>query len=226
MSKKCCGMIYADEDTVCKICGKTLKEETQDDEKINITQDSDEYSRMKDETDRIVADVLRMQEEAEHGGEQEPEEELQNDAPLEEIEESVESSVEVEDENISEDGKISEDEDILEDEDEDFSVRPADRASGAVKTAGVLAIIAAVLGMTAVVLGVIFFALFPGYRKHGNADTQMNFPEMATGTDAAVQRPTLTPTDATIEVSFDAGAVATDTDADTQSSETGTEETE
>lgn len=26
MSKKCCGLIYADEDTVCKICGKALSE--------------------------------------------------------------------------------------------------------------------------------------------------------------------------------------------------------
>lgn len=30
MSKKCCGLIYADEDTVCKICGKALSEDNID----------------------------------------------------------------------------------------------------------------------------------------------------------------------------------------------------
>ena len=55
MSKKCCGITYTDDETVCKICGKPLVEDIQD----------EEYKRMLEETNKVVEDVLRMQKEAE-----------------------------------------------------------------------------------------------------------------------------------------------------------------
>ncbi len=178
MSKKCCGMIYADEDTICKICGKPLMEE------VNPEQEETERNTESD------ADTALTETEAEE--------------KVEEVSAAAWYSAE---ENETE-----------------GSVGQPEKAPGGMKTAGILTVIAAALGMTAVVLGIIFFVLFPEYGKRGNADIQMNFPEIATETDAIAQRPVLTPTDVEINESFDAGATATETDA--QASETDVEEAE
>ncbi len=205
MSKKCCGMIYADEDTICKICGKPLTEEVNPEQEADSDKDAVEYSKLKEETDKVVADVLRMQEETEKNAEAGTDTAL---AGEEETAEAVSAA----------------DEDAAEEEGEKVSVRQPGRAPGGMKAAGILAIIAAALGMAAIVLSIIFFVLFPEYSKRGNADMQMNFPEIATETDAIAQRPVLTPTDVEINESFDASTTATETDA--QASETDAEEAE
>lgn len=219
MSKKCCGMIYADEDTVCKICGKPLKEEEK--EASAADKAAVDYSKLKEETDKVVADVLRMQEEAEKNtaavsgagldSDSDTDAGLTADAVLAEDEETAEKTP-------------AGDEDTAEKSGEETPVKQPGKAPGGMKAAGILAIITAVLGMAAIVLGIIFFVLFPEYSKRDNADMQMNFPEIATNADAAALRPVLTPTDVEINESFDTSTTATDTDA--QVSEPETEEAE
>lgn len=202
MSKKCCGMIYADEDTVCKICGKPLVQEEK--ETSDTDKDAVDYSKLKEETDKVVADVLRMQEEAEKN----------TAADADAAADVVPAEDEAAEETPAADGALEEE------SGEETPVRQPGRAPGGMKAAGILAITAAVLGMAAIVLGIIFFVLFPEYGKHGNADAQIIFPEIATDADAAALRPVLTPTDIEINESFDAGATATDADAQTSVPET------
>lgn len=202
MSKKCCGMIYADEDTVCKICGKPLVQEEK--ETSDTDKDAVDYSKLKEETDKVVADVLRMQEEAEKN----------TAADADAAADVVPAEDEAAEETPAADGALEEE------SGEETPVRQPGRAPGGMKAAGILAITAAVLGMAAIVLGIIFFVLFPEYGKHGNADARIIFPEIATDADAAALRPVLTPTDIEINESFDAGATATDADAQTSVPET------
>lgn len=220
MSKKCCGMIYADEDTVCKICGKPLVQEEK--EASDTDKDAVDYSKLKEETDKVVADVLRMQEEAEKNTAADAG--LASDADSDADADSASDTDAAADAVPAEDEAAGEtpaaDEALAEESGEETPVRQPGKAPGGMKAVGILAIIAAVLGMAAIVLGIIFFVLFPEYGKHGNADAQIIFPEIATDADAAALRPVLTPTDIEINESFDAGATATDADAQTSVPET------
>lgn len=241
MSKKCCGMIYADEDTVCKICGKPLSEEVKPEQKkpdtdaendMPVEEEQEDsaaakaavdYSKLKEETDKVVADVLRMQEEAEKNAEAASDfASAAGSDTGSASDEAADAGVAGEEETADE-GPAA-DEDTAEESGEEVPVRQPGKAPGGMKAAGILAILAAVLGMAAIVLGIIFFWLFPEYSKRGNSDMQMNFPEIATDADATALRPVLTPTDVEINESFDASATATDADA--QTSEPETEEAE
>lgn len=212
MSKKCCGMIYADEDTVCKICGKPLVQEEK--ETSDTDKDAVDYSKLKEETDKVVADVLRMQEEAEKNTAADAGLASDSDSDADAAADVVPAEDEAAEETPAADGALEEE------SGEETPVGQPGRAPGGMKAAGILVIIAAVLGMAAIVFGIIFFVLFPEYGKHGNADAQIIFPEIATDADAAALRPVLTPTDIEINESFDAGATATDADAQTSVPET------
>lgn len=96
MSKKCCGITYTDDETVCKICGKPLVEDIQD----------EEYKRMLEETNKVVEDVLRMQKEAENASPDKA------DAPPESefsvtVDENNEAVEDIEATEITDDGKVA-----------------------------------------------------------------------------------------------------------------------
>lgn len=241
MSKKCCGITYTDDETVCKICGKPLVEDIQD----------EEYKRMLEETNKVVEDVLRMQKEAENASPDKadapPESEFsvtvdENNEEVEDIEateitddvkaiynnESVDASDTAEITDAAEvndytettgdtekvdDEEITDNEDTSDLEEDDGKKKiSADRAGGGTKAFGIISLIVAVLGLAFVTLCVIFLIVFPIYDKSDMEGKNLEYPEIATSADATQQRALLTPTDIELDTFFD-DTTATATDA-------------
>lgn len=235
MSKKCCGITYTDDETVCKICGKPLVEDIQD----------EEYKRMLEETNKVVEDVLRMQKETEDvssdetagatedieatdntevSGDEEVTDsteaiddadvaEATNDTEISGDSETIDDTETSGDSETNDDSEIThnEDTDDLE-EDDDKEKTSADKAGGGTKAFGIISLIVAVLGLAFVTLCVIFLIVFPIYDKSDMEGKNLEYPEIATSADATQQRALLTPTDIELDTFFD-DTTATATDA-------------
>ena len=239
MSKKCCGITYTDDETVCKICGKPLVEDIQD----------EEYKRMLEETNKVVEDVLRMQKEAENASPEKavapPESDFsvtadENNEEVEDIEATETTETTDDASDIAEatddteiadaaevndytettgdteevdDEEITDNEDTDDSEEDDDEEKPsADRAGGGTKAFGIISLIVAVLGLAFVTLCVIFLIVFPIYDKSDTEGKNLEYPEIATSADATQQRALLTPTDIELDTFFD-DTTATATDA-------------
>ena len=217
MSKKCCGITYTDDETVCKICGRSLVEDVQD----------EEYKRMLEETNKVVEDVLRMQKE---GGDVPPDEAAgvteEDDIETKGNEDVTDNNETIEDTEISGDSDVVDDEEITDNEAiDDLEEADAkekisvDRAGGGTKAFGIISLIVAVLGLAFITLCVIFLIVFPIYDKSGMEGKKLEYPEIATSADAAQQRALLTPTDIELDTFFD-DVTATATDAGKASEDT------
>ncbi|MGN0152141.1 MAG: hypothetical protein ACI39Q_06675 [Wujia sp.] len=197
MSKKCCGMTYSDNETICKICGKPLTQGT-----------DEEYERMKAETDKIVSDILKMQETNETD-KQDPE-------PIEQEEGAQEEAALEDGQNVEVGEEPGDDPEDSEDRNTDRQGHSG-KSNAGLKTAGIIAIIMSVLGLAVIAFCIFCMVIAPGYRKTGMADQDLIFPALATDADAASTRAVLTPTDAEVGEYFDGNETptdATDTDAD------------
>lgn len=203
MSKKCCGIIYSDSDTVCRICGKTLTDNIED----------DEYEKLREETDKVVADVMRMTNE-------------QAERPLQQGDGLDMSNVIAEmndldkesDKDTADDGDV-EDIDAADGGDAGDADAAVPRTPVSLKICGILALAAAVCGMAVIVLCVIFLIFFPVYDR-SSSDGGLTYPNIATSSDAHVQSVLLTPTDAELGIYFDdTDKTASDTDAQSDGAE-------
>lgn len=210
MSKKCCGIIYSQNEKFCTKCGKPLVEVP--DEETPIVLDMAEV-------DKIAASVLG---EAEKSGEQESDktehETTESVESAEQLKEQAESIKEQDTKETKEAGKDqksdTEDEDDDEDDEEDDG-----KASPALKFFGTLMILLMLASLVAVGLGIYFVKLNPFYKDH-NINEPVVYEGVATDTDVnnvelsslltPVSIEVQTPTDAEVEVSTLTDATTTD----------------
>lgn len=243
MSKKCCGIIYNENEKFCTMCGKSLKELPDYDEKSEVdetekpetkateakpapaaeTKKPEEKSEQPvvlsiEEIDKIAASVGSGQPKDAEAKEEVPSEPASNsDSDKEETKDSLEDKVKEKESDSQEE----------EEEDEDEEEEDDGTASPALKFFGTLMILIMIASILAVGLAIYFVVLNPFYKNHDINDPVV-YEEMSTDTDVnnIVSRPAL------VEVSLDQGTAtdaydelatasdATDTDAsDTDSSE-------
>ncbi len=186
MSKKCCGIIYSDNDKVCKICGKPL---TDDEKDLDI--------------DDITAMVDKITKEAEGIGNDKAAEEAAEDA-YEDADAFDEAAEETETltENEAPDGVTEEKKppksdmpakkkdvsknlpEMSETVEEALSERlQKDKASKGIKAAGVLFMALSIVGLALVGLCVYSMVFNPYYDKN-NEHFPLDYPEISSVSDA------------------------------------------
>ncbi len=182
MSKKCCGMIYSDDEKVCKVCGKPLSDETAEDiDKIENV-DLDDESKDDEQTEDLN-------------------EEYDESEDAEEIEESDEDDEKEKDVNYLK--KHIEREAILDQIFDDNGYKKNDyiKEDGEkvpYKGAGIFTLILAILGLAFIGALVYFIILNPYYIKDGEADEKLDYPELASTSDADELSTLLVPYGATV----------------------------
>lgn len=178
MSKKCCGIIYSDNDKVCKICGKPL---TDDEKDLDI--------------DDITAMVDKITKEAEGiGNEKAAEDADAFDAEAEETETLTENETP---EDVTEEKKppkadmpekkkaVSENPpEMSATVEEALSERlQKDKASKGIKAAGVLFMTLSIVGLALVGLCVYSMVFNPYYDKN-DEHFPLDYPEISSASDA------------------------------------------
>lgn len=208
MSKKCCGILHSEDETVCRVCGKPLVSE-------NAPPEIDAAEAEEPKAERPEAAV--------------PENEIpENETPDNqtagqtemtavgdaEIEAVINAAMEAVSETGTWDGEAAAAEAGEPETDKRrAAVKANGRAPRALKVMGILSIIMSVLGLAAVALGVLFLVVFPDYRKEGAADKELKFESDTASVLDAEPRPLLIPTDMELMEYFYVQETATGTDA-------------
>lgn len=167
MSKKCCGIIYSDDEKVCKICGKPLTEGNtpEDNEEFNI----DDITAM---LDQITKDIGGETDSAEPDGDRSPD--TADSAGKEEA---------VTDEASEDDGWVTVETPKSEKKEDKPKKNENEKASKGLKAAGTLFLTLAVLGLALVGLCVYFMVIHPYYDKNGE-HYPLNYPQISSASDA------------------------------------------
>lgn len=188
MSKKCCGIIYSDNDKVCKICGKPL---TDDEKDLDI--------------DDITAMVDKITKEAEGIGNEKAAEETYEDVDAYEDADAFDEAAE-ETETLTENeapGGVTEEKkppkadmpakkkdvpknlpEMSETVEEALSERlQKDKASKGIKVAGVLFMALSIVGLALVGLCVYSMVFNPYYDKN-DEHFPLDYPEISSASDA------------------------------------------
>ena len=220
MSKKCCGLIYNENEKFCTRCGKPL---------IDTPEEETPLVLDMSEVDKIAASVrgeLEKEQEAkeETVSEETSEEQTNQDESQEEQTVAVEETAsQVETTNSGEEEVQLPSDDSEEDDGEDDDDDDDDgKASVGLKLFGTLMIIIMLASIAAVGLGIYFVKLNPYYKNH-NINAPVVYEGVATDTDVnnVELTPLLTPVSIEVQTSTDAvEETATVTDAE------DTEETE
>lgn len=167
MSKKCCGIIYSDEEQVCKICGKPLEETAhENNEEFNI----DDITAMLDKitrdigggTDAVEPDAVEISPEA-------------ADIP--------DKGKDITDEASEDDGWVTVEAPKPEKKADKPKKNENEKASKGLKAAGTLFLTLAVLGFVLVGLCVYFMVFNPYYDKNGE-HYPLNYPQISSASDA------------------------------------------
>lgn len=171
MSKKCCGIIYSDEEQVCKICGKPLEETAhENDEEFNI----DDITAMLDKitkdigggADAVATDTSEINTET---------------ADI------ADKGKDITDEASDDDGWVTVDAPKAEKKAEKKADKPKknenEKASKGLKTAGIMFLTLAVLGFMLIGLCVYFMVFNPYYDKNGE-HYPLNYPHISSASDA------------------------------------------
>lgn len=210
MSKKCCGMIYSDDEKVCKICKKPLVDDnTGDSGDIETVQFGDkemtETEAAKESEDDYEESGEAEEAKEEYEESDEAEEEYDNADVTGETEEAYDSGDADEDENknVNYLKKHIEREAILDQIFDDNGYKKNDiikeeREKVPYKGAGIFTLILAILGLVFIGLLVYFIVLNPYYIKNGEADKQLDYPELASTSDAGELSTLLVPYGATV----------------------------
>ncbi|MBR3835119.1 MAG: hypothetical protein IKJ73_12425 [Lachnospiraceae bacterium] len=227
MSKKCCGIIYNENEKFCTTCGKPLKdlpdildmaevdriaasvmgENTADTPKVQEESKSEETEK----TDSVQQDTVTQ--------------ESKVDDVADEYSDKESDEIPVQDEQEQDDNKEEKHKDKSSDENEDEDEEDEEEyddgtASAGLKFFGTLMILLMLAAIAAVVLGVYFIMLNPFYKNH-DVNKPVVYEQMATDTDVTniQSRPALievsiepaTPIDASSEdIATDGDATATD----------------
>ncbi|MBQ8317094.1 MAG: zinc ribbon domain-containing protein [Lachnospiraceae bacterium] len=220
MSKKCCGIIYNENEKFCTRCGKPL---------IDTPEEETPLVLDMSEVDKIAASVRgEMEKEQEAKEETVSEETFKEQTNQEESQEEQTVAVEetasqVETTNSGEEEVQLPSDDSEEDDGEDDDDDDDDgKASVGLKLFGTLMIIIMLASIAAVGLGIYFVKLNPYYKNH-NINAPVVYEGVATDTDVnnVELTPLLTPVSIEVQTSTDAvEETATVTDAE------DTEETE
>ena len=202
MSKKCCGMIYSDDEKVCKICKKPLVDDNAGDTKdIETVQFGEEEAAEESEDEYEEYDEAKEADE-EYEGSDETNEEYDKADPTGEAEKPHDSG-DADDKNVNYLKKHIEREAILDQIFEDNGYRKNDtikeeREKVPYKGAGIFTLILAILGLAFIGLLVYFIVLNPYYIKNGEADRQLEYPELSSTSDAEELSTLLEPYEATV----------------------------
>ncbi len=220
MSKKCCGIIYNENEKFCTRCGKPL---------IDTPEEETPLVLDMSEVDKIAASVRgEMEKEQEAKEETVSEETFKEQTNQEESQKEQNVAVEetasqVETTNPGEEEVQLPSDDSEEDDGEDDDDDDDDgKASVGLKLFGTLMIIIMLASIAAVGLGIYFVKLNPYYKNH-NINAPVVYEGVATDTDVnnVELTPLLTPVSIEVQTSTDAvEETATVTDAE------DTEETE
>ena len=212
MSKKCCGMIYSDDEKVCKVCGKPLNaqaaKDTDDQDMIQEAYEDDgevdeaDYSEEEDNNEEGSYDEAESSEE--NGNEED-----YSSEQTEEYEENI-GTIDVDNEEDDEEKKDVnylkkhiEREAILDQIFDDNGYKKNDiikeeKEKVPYKGAGIFTLILALLGLAFIGVLVYFIILNPYYVKDGEADKQLEYPELASTMDADELSTLLVPYGATV----------------------------
>ncbi|MBD5097440.1 MAG: hypothetical protein HDT40_10740 [Lachnospiraceae bacterium] len=168
MSKKCCGIIYSDDEQVCKICGKPLNEEIahENNEEFNI----DDITAM---LDKISKDI---------GGDDEAVETDTGETGMENAD-IPDKGEDITDETSENDGWVTVEAPKSEKKADKPKKNENEKASKGLKTAGILFLTLAVLGFVLVGLCVYFMVFNPYYDKNGE-HYPLNYPQISSASDA------------------------------------------
>ncbi len=172
MSKKCCGIIYSDEEQVCKICGKPLGEEIahENNEEFNI----DDITAM---LDKITKDI--------GGGADAVETDAGEISP--ETADIAGKGKDITDEASEDDGWVTVEAPKSENKSDKKADKPKknenEKASKGLKAAGILFLTLAVLGFVLIGLCVYFMVFNPYYDKNGE-HYSLNYPQISSASDA------------------------------------------
>ncbi len=216
MSKKCCGIIYNEDEKFCTKCGKKLvdieenqqlsqeaevkEEAAKAEEPIKI---SEEEAQKKldamnlpimniEEIDKLTADIMGNTKK----DKAETDKDTNSDELISNIEESnIEKDKEAETEAVTEEAKTegtgnveSEKKNAKEvfDEDDDEDEEDENKASVGLKIFGFLSLLVMFAAIGVVVLGLIFVMFNPFYKKY-DAGQIVIYPEIGTDTDGVDQ---------------------------------------
>lgn len=205
MSKKCCGIVYSDDEKVCKVCGKPLdsqKDSEIDESKIN--EEESEYDEAVDENesdeDTDEAESERDEDAAEAESDEdadkaEPEHdedaaEVESDEDLDEskAEDDTSEYASQEENKVDYLKKHIEREAILDQIFDDNGYKKNDvikdgRGRVPYKGAGIFTLILAIIGIALIGAMVYFIILNPYYIKSGEADKKLEYPELVSDTE-------------------------------------------
>lgn len=220
MSKKCCGIIYKDNEKFCTMCGKSLK----DAEEVNSEIPSELPILNMEEVEKITAELLNDKKEDEKQDTQESTVDESVTAEPEAAPVEPESKSEVNSE-VAEAKKEKNDENADDDNEDD---EDDGQASPALKAFGTFMIVLLIASIVAVGLGVYFIMVNPFYRNH-DINNPVIYDETATDTDInnIVERPSLAPVTIEDPTTEAVEEVATEQDAEAETqTETDAEEDE
>lgn len=198
MSKKCCGMTYSNDETVCKVCGKNLSDSSRDlndiPEDIEDIEDAGDIKegKLQKESDSEITEVLTK-----HNNEKNNEDadtqitEVLNyngytamnddaDTTLGELPEEERNN----DAGNKAENEVDEADDEAENEADDEAEDEADdEASAGLKFVGILSILAAIAGLAFIGIGFYFLIISPLYDKRDEVSS-LNYPYIASTTDS------------------------------------------
>lgn len=200
MSKKCCGMTYSDDETVCKVCGKTLPENSYDLNDIlddiknnelagdnNKIKDDDNQDDYDEDLEDEVTDVLKSKSDESVDDldlDEEVTDVLKSGRNTEESEEDLDSEItdvlkrENDNLDLDKDAKNALNDIVEEKKNSDDD----GRASGGLKFLGIISLLTAIAGLAIIGLGVYFLIVNPVFDK-SNEDLDLNYPYIASSTD-------------------------------------------
>lgn len=210
MSKKCCGIIYKNNEKFCTLCGKSLQDAEEVVDELPILD--------LEEVEKITAGLL--------GEEQQK---TETDSPGEATQ-TQEESLQVEKSEAEKDNKEATTSDVekKDEEDEEDDDDDDGQASPALKFFGTFMIILLIASIVAVGLGVYFIMINPFYRNH-DINQPIIYDETATDTDVnnIVERPALAPVTLEEPTTTEVVEIATEQDAEAETqTETDAEEDE
>lgn len=169
MSKKCCGIIYSDDEQVCKICGKPLAEENahENNEEFNI----DDITAMLDKITRDIG-----------GGDSDAVETDTGEAGMDAADIAGEGE-DITDEVTEDDGWVTVEAPKSEKKADKPKKNGNEKASKGLKAAGTVFLTLAVLGLALVGLCVYFMVIDPYYDKNGE-HYPLDYPQISSASDA------------------------------------------
>lgn len=173
MSKKCCGIIYSDDEQVCKICGKPLVEENahENNEEFNI----DDITAMLDKINRdIGGDSYAVETDV---GETDMGETGMEAADVADKDEAVA------DEASEDDGWVTVEAPKSEKKADKPKKNENEKASKGLKAAGIFFLTLAVLGFALVGMCVYFMVVNPYYDKNSK-HYPLDYPQISSASDA------------------------------------------